>query len=323
MKLGIVFAGGGGKGAYEIGVWKALKEFGIDKEIACISGTSVGSLNSLLFLQGNYERAEKTWLNLGNDKILKVKIDQVLKFIISLFTKAKLSTSSKLLSAWLIKLKNYGVFSKEGLIDIIEENIDLDKISKSDIKCFSACTQTTLPFKTEYFKLNQRSTDQINAIVLASSSIPVFYDSEKIDDLNYMDGGIPLIGDNVPIKPLIDEKCDKIIIVHLSRDYIIDKDKYPKTQFFEIIPKESPGGLFNGTLNFNQNKIRELILDGYKDTYTVLNQAFNFVDKFNKFREGIHELLEEEKQSITEIRSILEKTEELKNENLRLVQDFQ
>jgi NTE family protein len=42
MKLGLVLAGGGGKGGYEIGVWKYLKEIGLDKKIAVISGTSVG-----------------------------------------------------------------------------------------------------------------------------------------------------------------------------------------------------------------------------------------------------------------------------------------
>lgn len=33
MKVGLVLAGGGGKGAYQLGVWKALKQFGIDKYI--------------------------------------------------------------------------------------------------------------------------------------------------------------------------------------------------------------------------------------------------------------------------------------------------
>lgn len=29
-KIDIVFAGGGGKGAYQIGVWKAIKEYELD-----------------------------------------------------------------------------------------------------------------------------------------------------------------------------------------------------------------------------------------------------------------------------------------------------
>ena len=50
QKIGLVLGGGGGKGAYQIGVWKALREYKIDKYITYLSGTSIGSLNSLCFL---------------------------------------------------------------------------------------------------------------------------------------------------------------------------------------------------------------------------------------------------------------------------------
>ena len=33
MKIGLVLAGGGGKGAYELGVWKALDELKLTKYI--------------------------------------------------------------------------------------------------------------------------------------------------------------------------------------------------------------------------------------------------------------------------------------------------
>ena len=42
-KIGLVLSGGGGKGAFEIGAWKALKRLGIDKKIQVISGNSIGS----------------------------------------------------------------------------------------------------------------------------------------------------------------------------------------------------------------------------------------------------------------------------------------
>ena len=44
-KLGLVLGGGGGLGSYQIGVWKALREYEVDKMIKAISGTSVGVLN--------------------------------------------------------------------------------------------------------------------------------------------------------------------------------------------------------------------------------------------------------------------------------------
>ena len=38
-KLGLVFSGGGGKGAYEIGVWKALREYGVEGNVQAVAGT--------------------------------------------------------------------------------------------------------------------------------------------------------------------------------------------------------------------------------------------------------------------------------------------
>ena len=39
--VGLVFAGGGGKGAYQIGVWKALREVGLDNKVTAVSESSV------------------------------------------------------------------------------------------------------------------------------------------------------------------------------------------------------------------------------------------------------------------------------------------
>ena len=44
---GLVLAGGGTKGAYEVGAWKALRELGVD--ITAIVGTSIGAINGALF----------------------------------------------------------------------------------------------------------------------------------------------------------------------------------------------------------------------------------------------------------------------------------
>ena len=45
-EYGLVLEGGGAKGAYQIGAWKALKEAGI--HVKGIAGTSVGALNGAL-----------------------------------------------------------------------------------------------------------------------------------------------------------------------------------------------------------------------------------------------------------------------------------
>ena len=57
--FGLVLSGGGAKGAYEVGVWKALEDYGITDDITVISGTSVGALNAALFACSNAGEAEK------------------------------------------------------------------------------------------------------------------------------------------------------------------------------------------------------------------------------------------------------------------------
>ena len=70
MKVGLVLSGGGGKGAYEIGVWKAIKELNIDKYIKVVSGTSIGAINAVLFAQDDFEEAKKMWKEVTIEKLL-------------------------------------------------------------------------------------------------------------------------------------------------------------------------------------------------------------------------------------------------------------
>ena len=51
-EYGLVLEGGGAKGAYQIGAWKALKEAGI--RIKGIAGTSVGALNGALIAMDEF-----------------------------------------------------------------------------------------------------------------------------------------------------------------------------------------------------------------------------------------------------------------------------
>ncbi len=54
MKRAIVLSGGGAKGAYQMGVWKAIKKLGISYDI--VTGTSVGALNAALMVQKDFLR---------------------------------------------------------------------------------------------------------------------------------------------------------------------------------------------------------------------------------------------------------------------------
>lgn len=60
-KVGLVLCGGGFKGAYQIGVWEALRnEFGI-KRFHSIAGTSVGALNAIFIANDELENSKRIW----------------------------------------------------------------------------------------------------------------------------------------------------------------------------------------------------------------------------------------------------------------------
>lgn len=69
MKRVLVLGGGGARGAFEIGVWKALHELNYHPDI--VAGTSVGALNGALLLQGKVEQAEKMWKEIETANILE------------------------------------------------------------------------------------------------------------------------------------------------------------------------------------------------------------------------------------------------------------
>ena len=61
-EYGIVLEGGGARGAYQIGVWKALREAGM--KIKGVAGTSVGALNGALICMDDLGKAEEIWGNM-------------------------------------------------------------------------------------------------------------------------------------------------------------------------------------------------------------------------------------------------------------------
>ena len=67
---GLVLSGGGAKGSYEIGVWKALKDMGIP--IVAITGTSIGALNGAMLVQGDDVLCELAWTNFSVEEIIDI-----------------------------------------------------------------------------------------------------------------------------------------------------------------------------------------------------------------------------------------------------------
>ncbi len=70
--VGVVLAGGGGKGAYQIGCWKAIKRRGL--KVDAVAGTSVGALNSAMITRGDPALAEDIWRHLSASQLMRLDV---------------------------------------------------------------------------------------------------------------------------------------------------------------------------------------------------------------------------------------------------------
>lgn len=267
-KLGLVFAGGGGKGSYQIGVWKALKLLGIDKYVTGVSGTSIGALNSIMFAQNKYDNGEMVWFTSSQEKMLPVDTKLIVRNF--LYVNKCKNDMVKILD-YADTLDENGVVSRVGLLNTINENIDIDLLKTRDIPCFITCTQIP-DLKAEYFELKDflNSKEQLRDLLYATTAIPLVFNKVKIGDNYYMDGGIL---DNVPIKPLYERNFDIIIVVYFNEKDKIDKSLYPNSKIIEITPSKPLGGWITGTFDFSRQAAIDKIIEGYKDTIKVFDEV--------------------------------------------------
>ena len=256
MKMGLVLSGGGGKGAYELGVWKALKELKIDKYIEVFSGTSIGAFNAVLFAQNNMKDAEALWEEVTIDKLIPISKFELFKKGIGLILGGKnLNIAKKYMSQ---KIEE-GVVSKDGAKEIVNKYLDISLIKKNSKICYAACTELA-DFKVKYFKINDFNDEIGKEIVIASASLPLIYEPSELFGCKYIDGGIS----DTPIQPVYGEGCDIIIVVLLSREARIDRSLYPNAKIIEIYPRNLNESVINGTLNLDEAAKRNRIKEGYE-----------------------------------------------------------
>lgn len=284
MKIGLVLSGGGGKGAYELGVWKALKELSIDKYIEVISGTSIGAFNAALFAQDDFNKATELWDKVTMDSLVPLSKFNLVKKGIALSVGAK---NINFVKKYMVNSLENGVVAKDGLKRIVEGYINIDKIKSIGKTCYATCTEIP-DFKVKYFRLNDYKEEEAKEIIMASASLPLIYESAQINGKKYLDGGMV---DNIPIQPVYGEGCDIIIVVLLSKDIRIDRSLYPNTKIIEIYPKELEENVIDGLLNLDVEAKQNRINHGYNDTKNLLEPIMDLgveiIEKEKKKEENL------------------------------------
>ena len=299
--IGLVLAGGGGKGAYQIGVWKALEEYGVAPNVKAISGTSVGALNAVLFAQGDLDLARKVWSTISPEAVMTINqsppYQQLVDLVSALPENLKVYGVLRSIHRWLTKQwADQGLLSKEGLSRLIDKSIQFQRVCAFGGPIYAAAYHISSK-KLKYFDLqNCDSSEQMKERLLASASIPVVFGMTYVDGDLYWDGGTPVVGDNVPVKPLYDDGVRNLIVVHLGREEPVDRDRFPGCNIIEIMPQEDLGGLISGTMNFKPEVAKMNMERGYNDTVRILEPLDKTGRSLNKIERAFQAISEEQRR---------------------------
>lgn len=254
---GLVLEGGGAKGAYHIGAYKALKEMGV--EVDGVAGTSVGALNGAMIAQEDIDRAYELWNNMTYSRVINANDEDIEKI-----KKGKL----KIEDIKDISEKIKGVISEKGvditpLKELLYDVINEEKVRRSG-KDFGIVTVSLTDLKPLEIYIEDIPQGKLVEYLMASAYLPVFK-REKIDGKDFIDGGIY---DNVPMGLLINKGYEDLIVVRthgLGRNRRINKKNL---NIRYISPRESLGR----TLDFDTKTCRFNLKLGYFDAFKAIKQ---------------------------------------------------
>lgn len=273
-KYGLVLAGGGGKGAYQLGAWKAMRELGI--EFSAVAGVSVGSINGAFIASDCFDEAVEFWQSASVDK--GVNISQELKDPEKLFSLKNIPALFKEV------IKNGGIdASPTG--DFLREYINEEKVRKSGID-FGMVTFMLSEFSPLEIFIKDIPEGKLIDYLLASSKVPGV---SKVgpDDERYLDGGVY---DNAPIGLLRKNGYNRIVFVDISvRKGFGHRNDFSGADLIYIRPYdvEKLGAAFD----FSEEMFDRRLRMGYLDTRRVFGylSGRRFYFEKNVFREMVVE----------------------------------
>lgn len=177
----LVLSGGGGRGAYECGVYKYLEEVGWLPDI--LVGTSIGAINAAAIASGRRAaELEAAWL--------ATRTRDVQRF-------------------WRLR-PWHSIYDTSPWRKTLHEYINFDALARTDKRLLIAATE----LETGELRIfDNRETTLTPDHILASCSIPLVYPWTKVGDYHYWDGAVMA---NTPLAGAIDAGADEILVVLLS-----------------------------------------------------------------------------------------------------------
>lgn len=254
---GLALEGGGVRGAFHMGAYKALLEEGY--EFGGVTGTSIGALNGAIIAQGDFEAGYRLWESMDTPLLFDIEEEQYRKLIDRRIDRELLF---KLAARMGEIIENKGIDTSK-IRKVIESIIDEEKLRKSETD-FGLVTVSISDLKPlELYKEDIPEGKMIDYL-MASASFPGFKLS-PIGNKYYIDGAFY---DNCPINLLARKGYKDIIAIRTLGLGIVQHVRYKGVKVTNIFPSEDLGSL----LDFNRNLIIRNLQLGYYDTMRLLKQ---------------------------------------------------
>ncbi len=251
LKRAIVLGGGGAKGSYELGFWKAIRELNIDFQI--VTGSSVGALNGALMASGLFESGADMWESIKTEDIINTSPSKLSKVIDTEGIAFSIKNIFGDVAEGAVTLK-MDPFPLKGLI---AKYLDEKVLRESEVE-FGMTVSEYPSMKTKYITAKEIPYGMLSDYLLASSTVFPSMDPKEIAGKKYVDGGY---SDNFPVNLALDMGATDIIGVNL--DAVGIEAKYETNYPVRVIRSRFDLG---PTMQFIPEIAKRNIALGYNDT---------------------------------------------------------
>ena len=191
----LVLAGGGARGSYQVGVWRALTELGWNPQI--ITGTSVGSLNGAMFALDLYETARDMWTSIRSQDVMELPEE---------------TRNLTELHQFLRDVVRAGGMDVTPLEEIVGRVLDEDALRASPIR-FGLVTVEKRGLKPRELPLEEIPKGKVKDYLLASAACFPALRAKQIDGVQFLDGGYR---DNMPTALAQKMGAEELVCVDLE-----------------------------------------------------------------------------------------------------------
>jgi NTE family protein len=261
-KRAVVLGGGGTKGSYQIGVWRALMEMGLDFHI--VTGTSIGALNGAFLVQGDYEAAVELWENISYDRVFAGR------YVAELDT---LETRFTVVGGYLREIIQGGGMDTTPLEEMVGEYMDEERLRASPVQFGLVTVEYPALRHVEVLK-DEIPQGRMAEYLLASSACFPIFKPRQIDELRYIDGGYR---DNLPVELAIRCGAEEVVAVDLGSLGLINRPKATDVPIRYIKSHWQLGSMFQ----FDTQLMRRNLSLGYYDCLRAFERVEGGVYCFN------------------------------------------